>query len=257
MNREEVVKCLGMLKVNYQSFSRNMSARDAESLIDLWLMSFADEPYLIVSLAIADLMKTKKDFAPDIAAITERIRDMKAAAIGEPTNDELWLMLKRAASNSTYNSEKEFAKLPPILQQYVGSPGELRSMAMVDADTFETVNRGLFYKNIEITKNRAEFHERMSPEVRELLGGVANSMRIGGAERATLQPAQRQESRRATAAIPASFADFISTVKAEEKPVQKQEPEAETIEPEIPEQTPEEVARRKAQIFAQLASIGG
>lgn len=178
MTREECAKCLSVLRVTYQTFARGMKPADAENLIDAWYMCFTNDPYEVVSLAIYDLIQTKKDFAPDIATVKERIREMKAEVSGEPSNDEMWAMLKKAASNSIYNAREEFEKLPPILQKYLGSPAELHAMAVTPESTLETVNRGMFFKNIERTREREEFRERLNPEMRVMLGGLSERMRI-------------------------------------------------------------------------------
>ena len=186
MNREECAKCLTVLKVTYQTFAKNMKPSDAENLIEAWAMCFRDEPYAVVSAAIYDLIQTKKDFAPDIATVKERIREMRAEVTGEPSNDELWLMLKKAASNSIYGAREEFEKLPPLLKKYLGSPAELHAMAVTPESTLDTVNRGLFYKNIDKTREREEFRERLNPQMRELLGGMAEKMRLDSEPRMLL-----------------------------------------------------------------------
>ena len=178
MNREECTKCLTVLRVNYQSFARNMTASDANAVITSWEMCFKDEPYELVSMAIYDLIQTKKDFAPDIAAIKERIREMQAVVCGEHTNEELWNILKRAASRSAYNAEEEFEKLPPILQRYIGGPSGLYDMSQTDATTVDTVQRGIFLKNIDNMKSREDFQQRLSPAARDMLQGFSGGMRL-------------------------------------------------------------------------------
>lgn len=195
MNREECAKCLTVLRVTYQSFARNMTAGDANAVLNAWEMCFRDDPYELVSMAIYDLIQTKKDFAPDIAAIKERMRDMQSIATGEPSKEELWNILKRAASRSAYNSEEEYAKLPPILQQYVGSPAELHTMSQIDASTFDTVHRGIFFKNIDNMITREEFQRRLSPAAREMLQGFSGGMYISHGEQPQLTPAQVNDRR--------------------------------------------------------------
>ena len=163
MTQEEVIKCLSVLKINYSTFAKGLSQKDADNLIELWMVSFADYPYEVVSRAVYDLIGTKKDFAPDIATVKERVRELCAVATGEPTNTDLWHLLCRAASNSTYNSESEYRKLPDILKRYVGSPSALREMAMIEADVFNTVTKGTFFRTIDSTRERVEFEERVSP----------------------------------------------------------------------------------------------
>ena len=61
MTQEEVIKCLSVLKINYSTFAKGLSQKDADNLIELWMVSFADYPYEVVSRAVYDLIGTKKD----------------------------------------------------------------------------------------------------------------------------------------------------------------------------------------------------
>lgn len=187
MTNEEVIKCLGILKISYPVFAKGLSKRDADNLIELWTVSFADYPYEVVSRAVYDLIGTKKDFAPDIAAVKERVREMCAVAAGEPTDADLWNLLCRAASNSAYNSESEYQKLPEILKRYVGSPSGLRDMAMIEENVFHTVTKGTFFKTIDIVRERMEFERRVSPDTLRILSSFAKPLNIEEEETKSLQ----------------------------------------------------------------------
>lgn len=187
MTQEEVIKCLSVLKINYSTFAKGLSQKDADNLIELWMVSFADYPYEVVSRAVYDLIGTKKDFAPDIATVKEGVRELCAVATGEPTNTDLWHLLCRAASNSTYNSESEYRKLPDILKRYVGSPSALREMAMIEADVFNTVTKGTFFRTIDSTRERVEFEERVSPETLRLFSSFARPLKSQEDETKSLQ----------------------------------------------------------------------
>lgn len=113
---------------------------------------------------------------PDIAAVKAKIKSIVSAAQNEPTDEELWHALKRAVSNGYYGSKQEYDKLPPVLQRWCGSPSALREMACLDSDTFNTVTRGQFLKQIKIVKEREEYRERMPAEIKALIGAVASPM---------------------------------------------------------------------------------
>ncbi len=169
MTRDEITSCLTLLKVAYPTFARKMTKRDANAMIALWEATFSEYPAKIVTLAVTQLIQEKKDFAPDIATIKERITENERIATGEPTVDELWLLLKKAMSNGGYCAVEEFRKLPPVLQRYVGSPSELHNMAMQDETVTDSVTRGIFYKNIDRTIRQERQAQALSPEVRQFI----------------------------------------------------------------------------------------
>lgn len=240
MTREECAKCLTVLRVNYQSFARNMKQGDAEAVLTSWEVCFKDEPYELVSMAIYDLIQTKKDFAPDIAAIKERIREMFAVANNEPTKEELWNILKCAASRSAYNAVEEYKKLPPILQQYIGNPEGLYTLSQTDAETVDTVQRGIFLKNIENIKAREDFHQRLNPEMRQMLQGISGKKMLPNTAPAPLMPEQVNNRRN-------DILKSIDTLEA---------PKPTTVQPkEYKPKTEEQCAERRRMFEQQLAEM--
>ena len=65
-------------------------------------------------------------------------------------------MVRRAVSNSLYNSIEEFQKLPPAIQKAVVSPSRLASWARTDIDEFETVCMSHFRKSYKICLKREQ-----------------------------------------------------------------------------------------------------
>lgn len=171
MNREECIKILTILRTTYQSFATKMTARDAESVVNTWLMCFTDEPYEVVSVALYDLIQTKKDFAPDIATVKERISELQRVALGTPDDVDLWNRLVKAVSNSAYCCKEEFEKLPPILKKFAGSARTLFDWSQMESDIFNGVVKGQFNKAIETLKARAETENKLAlnPRLKQML----------------------------------------------------------------------------------------
>lgn len=180
MNRAECIKCLTILKATYQSFATKMTTRDAESVVNTWLMCFEDEPYEVVSVALYDLIQTKKDFAPDIATVKERISEMQRVALGTPDDVDLWNRLVKAVSNSAYCCKEEFEQLPPILKKFAGSARTLFDWSQMESDIFNSVVKGQFNKAIETLQARAETENKLAlnPRLKQMLQSFGTNASI-------------------------------------------------------------------------------
>jgi len=176
LTREETATMLTLLRVSYPNFYSKMKKTDMEMVLALWTDMFIDDDVNIVKYALKELIATHTGFPPDIAAVKNKIKEIVSVATNEPTNEELWAMLKRAVSNGTYGAKQEFDKLPPILQKYCGSHSVLRDMALLDADIFNTVTRGQFLKQIKIVKDREEYNKRMPENIKALISSISTPM---------------------------------------------------------------------------------
>ena len=172
MTREEVTQMLSLLKVTYPAFYSKMKRDDLILIVDLWSDMFRDDDVNIVIYALKELIATHSGFPPDIAAVKNKMKELCSSATGEATDEELWLLLKRAVSNGIYGAQQEFEKLPRVLQRYLGSPRTLTEFAYIDSDTFNTVNHGQFLKQIKIIKEREEYSLRMPDEVKMLISST-------------------------------------------------------------------------------------
>ena len=177
MTREEVSQLLTLLKVTYPNFYKNLTSRDAMATLEVWYEMFKDDDLNIVKPALMSLFSTNV-FPPVPADVKKAIAETKAIMLGEPTDDELFAKLQRAAANSTYDSEKEFNKLPDAVKRFVGSPSGLRTMGKIDEETFNTVTRGQFMKALPIMKQRQEFHDALPESIKNVVGQISGGMRM-------------------------------------------------------------------------------
>lgn len=172
MNKQETTQILALLNAAYPAFYSKMSRMEIDGVIALWAEMFADDDFGLVKYALKELIATHTGYPPDIAALKTKIAEVTQAATDKPTHEELWQKLKAAASNGYYNARAEFEKLPPVLKRYVGSPATLREYAMIDADTFNTVNHGQFLKQIKVIEDREEYAQKMPDNVKMLIASV-------------------------------------------------------------------------------------
>ena len=168
MNRQETIKALSVLKAAYPMFYSKQTKGDLEITVNLWETIFANDDYQVVMVALKELISKHSGFPPDIAALRKQIDDMTFASLGEPTNEELWRMLAKAASNGYYGFREEFEKLPPVLKRYLGVADTLREFAVMDETTMNTVSKGQFMKQIDSIRERIKFERETPEEVKQL-----------------------------------------------------------------------------------------
>lgn len=129
----------------------------------VWFSLLKDLPYELVNIAIQKHMMQEK-FPPTIADIREKAASLEKKNSDDLNESEAWNLVWKAICNSTYNSEEEFAKLPPDIQKAVGSPGNLRSCAIDEEFNMgvESSNFKRNYRNIlEEKKRESKLPERL------------------------------------------------------------------------------------------------
>jgi hypothetical protein len=172
ITREEIIKILTIIKTAYPKYYANMTKQDAEDTVALYSEMFMNDNSTLVAAAVKNII-TKSTYPPTIAEIKTEIYKMTNEV---ETPIELWNMLKKAISNSTYNSKEEFDKLPDQVKRFVGSPNALRDLAMNDSATNDTVVKGQFLKQIETITAQEKENKMMIPEVRNLLKSIGKDI---------------------------------------------------------------------------------
>ena len=81
---------------------------------------------------------------------------------------EAWSLVSKAIRNSAYNSVEEFAKLPPIVQNAVGLPDQLRTWAL-DENYNEQVISSNFMRCYRTELARHEELSKMPAEIKDLI----------------------------------------------------------------------------------------
>lgn len=169
MNKSEVIRALALLRVAYPNFYARVNGQDVELTVELWSNVFEKDDARVVTFALEKLITQHTGYPPDIAAVRRKIDEITLAALNEPTNEDLWNKLARAASNGYYGCYEEFKRLPPVLKRYVGVPETLREFAQMPESTFHTVVKGQFFKQIDNLREREHFSATTPDSVKALL----------------------------------------------------------------------------------------
>lgn len=243
MNRVETLKIMAILKASYPAFYSKIPPEEYAGIASVWQESFSKEPYELIAVAVKSLIKTHSGYPPDIATISTEVKNLVSAATGEPTDEELWVIYKRAVQESGYRENETFDKLPPILQQYCGTARTLYEHAMMPLSTFNTVLHGQFLKQIPVLRQRQEYHDSLSPATRDMITGISQRMALPDAEQKPT-PQELNEKRN-------KVLQRISAPDTAAHP----EPEVLTKPQYVPISAAEK-ERRKQEILSRLASNG-
>ena len=150
MTKSETGKLLFLLQTAYPRYYDGKTADELALAVDLWYDLLKDCDTTLVFASTKELLGTLK-FPPTIADIKEK---MYSLTNNEVDNMELWNELDRAVRNCLYKEQQVFDGLSPLVKKFVGSPAQLRELALSDADTFCTVTKGQFLKQVEVLKKR-------------------------------------------------------------------------------------------------------
>lgn len=179
MDKAEAIQILSILKAAYPASFRNMKINDANAMISLWAAHFADIPYLMVQAAVNMRIDTAdSDFAPNVAEIKTKIRDMQNP--DKLTSFEAWRLVMKAASNGYYHSKEEFAKLPVLVQKTLRTPDTLREYALMDTNQLNTVVASNFRKSFESVENREKDMAAIPADMKKILYELSGSMAMDG-----------------------------------------------------------------------------
>lgn len=177
MNVTETLKIFAVIKANYSPFFKGISKIDAEAMVNLWAEMFADTPYEIVGAAVkAHIATDTEGYPPNVGKIKEQIR--KLSQSNELTEQEAVRLILNACSNSTYNSQGEYDKLPPVLQRLVGSPRQLREWAAMDSDVVNSVVSSNLMRSYKAMAEREREHQALPNNVKTLLAGFTGQLSL-------------------------------------------------------------------------------
>lgn len=182
MTADETIKILATLKAAYPHSFKDLTKRDAEAMIELWAVMFAEESYAEVNAAIGALIATRTvGFSPTIGEVKAQLQKFRSANL--LSEQEAWALVSKATRTGSGGFKKEFAALPREVQRAVGSPEQLRAWASMEADTVESVVASNFMRSYRSNIERAKEMSMLPPEIRQVIGGIADGMKmIGGGE---------------------------------------------------------------------------
>ena len=194
MNKQETMMIMSVLQAAYPTFYRNVSQCDAEAAVNLWAKMFEDEPYKLVEAAVMQHIATdKKGFPPHIGAIKDAVYKLRQPE-GEMSEMEAWAIISHAlhdASNSPSSrimrngvldprtsAERQFEKLPELLQRIVGSPEQLAAWACMDEGDIETVVQSNFMRSYRVRAQHERERQLMPSSIKEAVQQLIDKTEI-------------------------------------------------------------------------------
>ena len=170
MTREDTIKILSILKASYPNFYKDMSKKDAETTVNLYTEMFENNDSNLVATAIKELIQ-HQNYPPTIADIKNKIDELTQPY--EETETGLWEIYKKTIQSGYYGDRTEFDALPEAIKSYLGNnPNRINELGMMESSTFNSVEKGIFLKQIKAIKERAKSIRMMLPETRKYLNNV-------------------------------------------------------------------------------------
>lgn len=177
MTVEETKVLLGIMKTAYPNFYKNITREEAEQIVDLWSQMFADDNPKLVTESVKSLICSLK-FPPTIADVKNKMQLITKPI--ELTEMEAWTKIKNAMS--IYSAAEKFQELSEILQKLVGSPGQLREWAMMDAEHVETVVKSNFMRSYTARVKADKQYDSLPSSTKELMNGYVQKLLNKGDE---------------------------------------------------------------------------
>ena len=130
MTYKEVLEVLGKVKALFPQSKIGESKEALEIVAEVWYEGLGSFPREVIEKALKIYcFNDKTGYAPQIANLIDIIRQRSESRLDSA---EITRLLKRALSNSCYNSTAEFDRLPDDLKRVVGNAGELHYQSMRD-----------------------------------------------------------------------------------------------------------------------------
>ena len=166
MTEKEVRQLLAMTQAVYPNY--NPPSREAA--VNAWLMCLSEYNNNVVMAAFKAYMTTNTSgFAPAPGQLIEILQTLTQPS--ELNELEAWSLVRKALSDSSYNSVERFQELPPIVQKAVGTPQQLKIWAC-DSEFNENVVSSNFIKTYKTEVKRATELNKMPNDVRKLIETV-------------------------------------------------------------------------------------
>lgn len=179
MTLQDAGQVMDVLTAIYPAFYSKQTDDERYNASVLWASLFEPYPVELVVAAVKGFVGTDtKGFPPVPGQILEKLRALtQPREMGEA---EAWAMVKKACSNGIYGAQKEFEKLPPIVQKILGSPSQLRDWALCDADELNTVVASNFQRAYRTEATRQRDYNALPPDVRALADKLSERMALDG-----------------------------------------------------------------------------
>ncbi|MEG1491918.1 MAG: replicative helicase loader/inhibitor [Oscillospiraceae bacterium] len=198
MTKTETIKILAVLKAEYPRTYAEKGAAELEAIINLWVTAFADDDYSTVSAAVmAYIVGDNKTFRepPGIGMIKDSIR--KITTCGSMSEQEAWTVVARALKNSSSSSssvrhndperktsaQRNYDDMPPLIQQVVGSPGQLSEWAQMEVEVVQSVVASNFMRSYRARVESEREYLALPSSLRSVIAQLTDDMKLPQIER--------------------------------------------------------------------------
>lgn len=163
MTEKGAARLIKTMQIYYPNFKPQDEVKSAVA----WAAAFRQEDFTEVEKALmAYVRNDRSGFAPSPGQLMQYINLIDKPVYDSPY--DAWAKVRKAISNSTWHSEEEFAKLPADIQEVIGSPSVLKTMASSESFN-ESVEESNFIKRYEVVKGRQQTVNNMPTEIRARL----------------------------------------------------------------------------------------
>ena len=170
----ETAKIIALLREYYP---RDVEASSVKAKVRAWFMIIGQYDYATAQAAVVSFAALDtKGFMPSPGQIVEAIS--KITRQQEMTEMEAWGYVTKAVSNSLYNADKEWVKLPPSVQNALGSASVLREWAMCDTESFQTVVQSNFMRSFKARSQADREYAKLPESVRTIAGALADKLSL-------------------------------------------------------------------------------
>ena len=171
MTRDETKKIIMVISASYPNFK----PQDPRMTVDTWQMMLDEYSYTQVSMAVkAYIASDTSGFAPSIGQVIGLMNKIEKP---EELNEmEAWALVSRAIRNGYYGAEKEYEKLPTLVQKAVGTPGQLRNWSQTDTESIENVVQSNFMRTYRTVVKSSQEIARMPESIRNMIEKTGQKM---------------------------------------------------------------------------------
>ncbi len=182
MTRDDVKKIIMMFASVYPHNFTNKSQEALSEMIDVWHTLLDDLDANQVAIATKEFLRTRNEerFMPTPAIIRNEVYEMFKTEEGL-TEQEAWNILSKAISNSGYNSQQEYDKLPEVIKSLT-TPSQLRDYAMMDTDELNTVVASNFMRSYKVRKEHHKQYEKISTNTKNLISEILQNKKLNAIE---------------------------------------------------------------------------
>lgn len=175
MTKEETTQVITLLAGNYDKIAEKDKAQK-QLMIATWHECLGDLDYKLVLQAVKRTM-IESPYLPTIADIRKNAVEI-ASPSTQKTAIEAWEEAYRMISNGTYMTEEEFKKASPEVKKFFGSVGQVKELALCDADAVNTVTKGQFLKQYETLIQREKEKKLLPSSLQNYTKQLAEKMSI-------------------------------------------------------------------------------